>query len=371
MKIAFLFGSLNRGGTETLMLDVCQNLKKEDFDAIGIYRKGGVLEKDFLNTTIPFVKLPVSKNIATYLHKLRRVIVCNGVKIVHAQQPIDALLAKIASVGTQTKVILTLHGFDVNLQNKKDRLLSFVLKITDRNIYVSNYQKEYYVSKYKLNIQRQVVVYNGISFEKLNKKILDTNIRKELNVSDDTLLLGMVGNFNEVRDQMTVVKFLRLLHLSQTNFHFVFIGKKTENLAKRFDDCVAFCKQHNFLDKVSFLGVRSDVPQILPYLDAFIYSTERDTFGIAVVEALAIGVPVFVNDWAVMSEISENGKYATIYKTKNEQDLYTQFMSFLKNKEIVKTNAILNSKEIKDKYNIHHYICNLKNIYEKFIIHHS
>ena len=47
MKTAIVLGSLNRGGTETLMLDLCQNLKKKDFDAVGIYRKGGVLEQEF------------------------------------------------------------------------------------------------------------------------------------------------------------------------------------------------------------------------------------------------------------------------------------------------------------------------------------
>lgn len=49
MKVAYLFGSLNRGGTETLLLDICQNLKKTDFDAIGIYRKGELWRMIFCN----------------------------------------------------------------------------------------------------------------------------------------------------------------------------------------------------------------------------------------------------------------------------------------------------------------------------------
>lgn len=372
MKIAFLFGSLNRGGTETLMLDVFQNLTKSDFDAIGIYRKQGVLEKDFLNSNIPFIKLSVTRNIVAYLYKLRKIIVGNNVEIVHAQQPIDALFARIASLGTKTKTILTLHGFDSGGQHKKDRLLNLILRITDKNIYVSNYQKEYYISKYKLDIQKQAVVYNGISFEKLSQLSVDNNIRIELNLLPDTLLLGMVGNFNEVRDQLTVIRFLKLLNeQNKNNFHFIFIGKKIDNLSDKFDSCVDFCNKFALHDKVSFLGVRNDVPQILPFLDAFIYSTEQDTFGIAVVEAIASGIPVFVNDWPVMTEISESGKYATLYKTKDIEDLYCNFMVFLQDKDKIKKNIAKYADEFKNKYNIQNYICNLKNIYRQFIIHNS
>jgi len=106
-----------------------------------------------------------------------------------------------------------------------------------------------------------------------------------------------------------------------------------------YDDCVNYCKQNGLEYKVLFLGSRTDIPQILDQLDAFVYATDHDTFGIAVVEAMAVGVPVFVNDWEVMKEITVDGKYATLYKTKDEKDLLREFMLFLQNKQVCQSKS--------------------------------
>lgn len=363
MKVAYLLGSLNRGGTETLLLDICQNLKKTDFDATGIYRKGGVLEKDFLQSGIPFSILTPGKNILKYLWNLRKMILKNQVEVIHAQQPLDALYARIACMGMKVKLVLTFHGFDYSSDTAFNR---FIIPRTDKNIFVSHYQQDYYIRKYNLKPEKQTVVYNGINFSKFENfynQNINHNLRKELNIKDSTLLMGMVGNFNEVRDQMTVCRFLKLLNEHAVDFHFVFVGKRVETTAQRYDDCVEFCQKNNLNERVTFAGVRSDVPAILFELDAFIYSTEHDTFGIAVVEAIASGTPVFVNDWEVMNEITEDGKLAIIYKTKDENDLLQKFMLFLQQRDEYVTKAKESAEVVREKYSIQKHIENLKSVY--------
>ena len=365
MKAAILLGSLNRGGTETLMLDLCQNLKKIDFDALGIYRKGGVLEQEFLNSGVPFIMLKPGKNMLKYIWKLRKLLLVNKVDVVHAQQPIDALYACIACIGLNVKLILTFHGFDFN---GGTALLRFIIRRTDKNIFVSNFQQKYYIQKYNLKPEKQNVVYNGINFSKFNLTHNETthpDLRKERKIDDATILMGMIGNFNEVRDQMTVCHFLKLLNEHMVDFHFIFVGKLVENAPHRYDDCVAFCKENNLNQYVTFAGVRNDVPAVLSQLDAFLYATDHDTFGIAVVEAMAAGVPVFVNDWEVMTEITEEGKLATIYKTKDEKDILEKFMLFLQTRETYKQKTKEVSVIVRQKYSIEKYIENLKIVYSQ------
>ncbi len=363
MKIAYLFGSLNRGGTETLMLDVCKNLQQADFEAIGVYRKKGVLEDDFLSTSVPFYFLPIPKNKIKYLLQLRTLLIKEKIDIVHAHQPIDALLAYFATCCTNIRVFLSIHGFNFQASNI---LLGFILHRTAKNIFVSQYQKRYYLGKYKLKESNQHVVYNGIDFSKFVHPSIDnavSNIKQELGIGKEVLLMGMVGNFNLVRNQMFVCRFLKLLNEQGVNFHFVFVGKRIEGMSDRFDNCVAYCQHNHLSSKVTFLGVRNDVPAILHALDVFVYATEQDTFGIAVTEAIAAGIPVFVNDWGVMQEITEQGKLATLYKTKDVQDLLNKYMLYLKNKETYKIKAESSALAIKNKYSIQKHIENLSIIY--------
>src|ERR1035437_743786 len=100
MKIAYLLGSLNRGGTETLLLDVFRNAKANKLNVIGIYRKTGALEQDFIYSGVSMSKLSFQKNVFGYLLHLRKLLTDNQIEIVHAQQPLDAFLSRLACIGT-------------------------------------------------------------------------------------------------------------------------------------------------------------------------------------------------------------------------------------------------------------------------------
>lgn len=363
MRVAFLFGSLNRGGTETLMLDVCYSLDTEEhFEAVGIYRKSGVLEDNFKNSRVPFYHIPSGKNPLIYLFKLRKFIRAHNIGILHAQQPIDAFYAYLASLGLKRMVIQTMHGFDYS---QNSQLMSFIIHKTKRNIFVSNFQKNFYTDKYKLKQEFQRVVYNGLDFSKFNTEEREETICNEIGIPRDSILMGMVGNFNEVRDQMTICRFLNLLNKEKVDFHFLFIGKRIDSSPWRFNKCVEYCQKNNLSERVHFLGLRHDVPAILSELDAFIYSTEHDTFGIAVIEAIAVGMPVFVNDWEVMNEITEEGKLATLYKSGDELDLLQKFMLFLHDKEFYKRKAMQASANVREKYSIQQHIENLGVVYNE------
>lgn len=362
MKIAYLLGSLNRGGTETLMLDVFRNAAYNELDAVGIYRKSGVLENDFLNSGVKMYHLPTGKDMFLYVFRLRALLKTHKVDIVHAQQPIDALLSYIACFFSQTKIILTLHAYDFVETQFSKIILKFILKRTNFNIYVSNSQRIYYIDSYKLDKAKQKTVYNGIAFEKLNNNY-SSKIREDLKLEPDGMLIGTVGNFVHGRDQFTICKFLNELKNHDIPFQFIFVGKRNGQTPERYDACVEFVEKNNLSDRVHFLGSRQDVPELLQQLNAFIYSTEHDTFGIAVVEALACGLPVFVNDWDVMAEITDNGKLASLYKTKDEKDLFRQFSLFLQDKQMYIETARVAKNIVRKRFSIKEHISQLKNIY--------
>ena len=401
MRTAFLLGSLNRGGAETLLLDMFRNAEKNQLDAIGVYRKSGTLENDFNASGVFLYKLTYQANFILYLFRLRKILKNKQVTIIHAQQPIDALYARLATKGTGIKIILTFHGYDFSESWLGNFITKYIIRRTDRNIYVSNVQQDYYQHKYNLKPTKQHVVYNGISFKKfeidliqskrlsqhvnlINDSIVNTlndskinvsnqqlgsqfSIREELHLSETTILLGSVGNFVPGRDHLTLCRFLKLLENQFVQFHFVFIGKRSDSSPQLYDSCVNYCEQNKLSDHVTFLGTRNDVPIILQQLDSFIYSTDHDTFGIALVEAMAVGIPVFVNDWAVMSEITENGKYATLYKSKDENDLLREFMLFLQNKPLYEAKALAAAKFVREQYSIEKHIEGLKAVYNKLI----
>jgi len=365
VKIAYLLGSLNRGGSETLLLDCFRHSNEAGFQSIAIHRRGGDLQPEFAVSGVPLhLCHPECFLDFTYFFRLRRLLIKEGVQVVHAQQPLDGLYARLACLNTAIKVVLTLHGYDRDYGQLAALIIRVIIRRTHLNIFVSHTQMKYYLEKYHLTDEaRWRVVYNGIDFEKFVYDEL-SSLREELNIADDCLLLGSVGNFVIVRDQMTICRFLFLLKKSNINFKFAFAGARTEKEADCYDHCLKYCDENGLRDHVFFLGTRSDVPNILGALDAFIYASNSDTFGIAVIEAMAMAVPVFVNDWEVFSEITENGLRANLYATKNEEDLLKQFVYFIEHKELYRQKAKASAIWVKNKFTIMKHIQNLRMAYE-------
>ena len=359
--VVYLFGSLNRGGAETMMLDVFKNASKATFSFAGVYRKGGALESSFKDSGISFEKLtPKFPFDPLYLCRLRRLVVSKGAEIVHAQQYIDAIYAKIALMGTKVKIVQTYHGYDLGHSRIGDFLIKTISKRIDCNIFVSETQREFFVKKLRLPLERTAVVYNGLNFAKLG------DVKKRI-PRDGKVIMGTVGNFVKGRDPMTLCRFLKKLDEEKISFEFYFVGRRGDKTPYYFDDCERFCKISGLESEVHFLGGRNDVPELLTNWDVFLYSTDHDTFGIAVVEAIASGLPVFVNDWEVMREVSLDGKYAVLYETKNIDDLYNKFQLFLNDKQKYYEIAANNADEIRRIYSIESHLQLLHKLYNKIL----
>ena len=103
-------------------------------------------------------------------------------------------------------------------------------------------------------------------------------------------------------------------------------------------------------------------------MNLFIYASERDTFGIAVLDAMASALPVIVNDWEVMKEITNHGEYATLYGTDNIEDCLSKILVFYQEmattQDSLKKKSAHISKVIRESYSIDNHIKGLYDVYK-------
>ncbi len=367
MKVAYLLGSLNRGGTETLLYDLFRQHAEVPYEMLCVHRKGGAYQEEYYQTGVPMHHIsPRKGRYVSYIRKLRTLLLREQVTHVHAQQYIDAIYAHFACRDTGIQVIETFHGYDFDCGRLGGMMIRQSIRWADKLCFVSECQKQYYLQQYDLldNAAKYFVVYNGVNFEKLDNVTELPELPTKNRPANAGMKLAMVGNFVSVRSQSSLRQFLLDLRNAGIAYDFYFVGKRNEQEPWRYDDCVQFCEEHG-LDEVHFLGARSDVPSILRQLDAFVYATDHDTFGIAVIEAIAAGIPIFVNDWEVMTEITQEGHLATLYKTGNTQDLFGKFMHFVEHREEYKNQAEVSAKQVRRLYSIEAHIARLHEVYRQ------
>lgn len=364
MKVLHILDSLNRGGTEVLELDVCRNAKANGLDLIFAATGAGDLESDFQRSEVEFVTLkrraPVDPLVVLQLRKL---IKDRGVSLVHTHQAVEALHAYLATRGIGVKNVMSFHLCAANTKNRA--ALKFLTPRMDANVAVSHDLLNCLGVDANIDTNYNFhVISNGVDAKRLEPT--GGNFRAELGLRAEELLLGMIGNFysDERKDQLTVCRSLPQVFEKAPHARFIFVGGPDLNAPQPFDECVNYCQQQGISERVHFVGKRADLPDILNGLDLFVFSSRLDSFGIAVVEAMMVGVPVVVSNIGALREVTSDGAYASLFQVGDAQDLAQRLIGLIHNTKC-RTEVSVQAREwARRQFSIEAHIANLLRLYE-------
>jgi glycosyltransferase involved in cell wall biosynthesis len=163
---------------------------------------------------------------------------------------------------------------------------------------------------------RLEVVYNAVDLERFDPQRIDrAGARVALGDAGGRLLLGVVAQLSPWKGQDTAVEALRLLCEQGVDAHLLLIGSaKFVARATRFDNEAyvarlrALVADAGIEDRVSWLGEREDVPDLMRALDVLLLPSWEEPFGRTLIEAMALGVPVISTNVGGPPEILEDGR---------------------------------------------------------------
>jgi glycosyltransferase involved in cell wall biosynthesis len=122
-------------------------------------------------------------------------------------------------------------------------------------------------------------------------------VRERLNLPKETPLVGLIGRYDVWKGHMRFLDAAERLIQSSPDMHFLIAGGTvtgtTLPAAGEYEQRVrARARQPALNGKITLLGHRSDVSELMPCLDVFVCSSDQEPFGLVVLEALACGIPV-------------------------------------------------------------------------------
>jgi L-malate glycosyltransferase len=236
----------------------------------------------------------------------------------------------LAEEGIHLPVITTLHGTDITLLGRDasfEPVISFAINKSDAVTAVSHSLR---LDTYKLfGINRDIeVIPNFINFEKMefpNKE----SMRHEYCEKGEKLLVH-ISNFRPVKRIIDVIEVFKRVK-DEIPSRLLLAGDGPDRTKAE-----QLCREYNMCDRVIFLGNVKNPSEVLSVADLFLLPSESESFGLAALEAMALGIPVISTNTGGLPEVNRHGVTGMMSNVGDVDDMARNVLFLLRDEEKLK-----------------------------------
>jgi glycosyltransferase involved in cell wall biosynthesis len=304
MRIVFIITGLSTGGAEMMLLKVLERLDRHRFVARVISLTTlGELGPRIAALGIPVDAMGMKPGLPSPSGFLRLVRILKRLSpdVVHTwmyhADLLGGLAARLAGISAVCWGVRS-----SNLDRDKTRwttravrrLCAVLSRVIPQSIFFNSETARQIHLSLGYAAERMVVVPNGFNLSCFR---LDEGarheVRAELNLSDETPLVGMVGRFDPLKNHAGFFEAMKILNSRMPEAHFLLAGQGIDDANV---DLMRLRESVGMLANTHLLGLRKDMPRLMAALDVLVCPSHAEAFPNVAGEAMACGVPCVVTD---------------------------------------------------------------------------
>lgn len=219
----------------------------------------------------------------------------NEIQIVHAHLARDYPLAALAASRSTARLVLTRH-----VMFPLGRVHKLTLRNVARIIAVSRAVGEALREQRIFPAAKVCVIHNGIDVDLFAQARARSTAAKGA-----PLRVGTIGELSPVKSQTDLVRAAQQICAARDDIEFVIAGEDRSRAADSRTALENLIHESGLARRVHLLGWIDDLPSLLGSIDVFVSTSRSESFGLAMVEAMASRVPVVATASAGATEIIE------------------------------------------------------------------
>jgi glycosyltransferase involved in cell wall biosynthesis len=293
-KLLIIIDELEPGGAERVIVDYAKNLSREKYKiTVCCLVRGGILAEEIKKLNIPVVILgKKSRYDVSIIAKLVRLMLRERPDIVHTHKFTGNTWGAFAALLTGVpKIFCSEHNVDTwkgNLEFMIDRIRACFIS---RDIAVSNEVYEFYRKKVRIPVNKLITIHNGIDPGAFSFSIDRDRKIKELGISNGKPIVANIARLVPQKAQHIFLEAIKILKDRGITTKYLFIGDGPIK-----DDLKSLSERLGISEETRFLGFRKDVLEIMKIVDIAVSTSVREGFSLALLELMAVGVPVVATD---------------------------------------------------------------------------
>ncbi|HYY57113.1 MAG TPA: glycosyltransferase family 4 protein [Pyrinomonadaceae bacterium] len=308
MRILHISSARALGGGERHLADLVNALANRGHDVhVALAPRSPLREELSALPERNLVALPLRNALDVgSAHALARLVRRHDVEIVHAHMARDYPLAAYAARrNAQARLVITRH-----VLFPLSRLHTWTLSSVARVVAVSHAVARALHGQRIFAAEKISVIPNGIDtgrFDPAARGFDRNSFRRNLKIAPGRLLVGTVGEINRLKGQEEFLRAASLLAARLPRADFVIAGEDFSRTGEHRARIVKLVGELGLEGRVHLTGWLEDVAPLLCALDLFVSASRTESFGLAIVEAMASGLAVIATATEGAREIVEDG----------------------------------------------------------------
>jgi len=368
IKVLHIVPMMGPGGAERVAVDIIRGLNRERFEAAIIsiwHRIGCELEHllDDLGMQVSYLGKGWGFDVRTYL-RLHRELRNYGPDIVHTHLHVLRYALPSLLFLKQTCSLHTVHNLAEREIEPRARFIQrYAFKHGVVPVAVS---EEVAISLKRLyGIQQCRVLPNGIpTHHYAQPKITRNQWRTKEGFCDEQVLFVCVARFAPQKNHALLLKAFAQGPASDTNSHLVLVGDGP--LGEQLKE---HAKSLGLAGQIHFLGVRTDIPDVLSAMDVFALSSDWEGNPLSVMEAMAAGLPIVSTAVGGVPDLFENGSEGFLVQQGDARGLADCLLSLLRNPETRQTMGAAAARRARREFDVSKMVQEYEQLYENLFDH--
>jgi len=322
LKVAYVIGELGVGGAERQLLKKMRLLKERGLEMIVIaLSQGGTLAEDFRRGDFGIYQLPRAHSMeAGRIKRLMEIFRTERPHIVHAEQYVAGGYARVAALLTGVPVrVQAIRSAYPRIRARYRISEAILARFTDAYVVNAEAIKRRTVDTHGVDPAEVHVVLNVFDAAEASTRPRD-EVRAELGLTDGELAVGIVASLEPEKNHPLFLRFARRVCDVRDDVRFFLIGD-----GKGRPAIEATRSELGLDDRVSLLGMRCDVPDLLGAIDVSVNCSIREGLCNAILESIAGGVPVLASAVGGTPEIVDDGRHGELFPSNDVDAMVAAF----------------------------------------------
>ena len=343
MRILHLSSATSWRGGEQQIAYLIEELQKMGVECLVACRKESVFEEHCRKNQIPHKSFPFRNTMDfSTSWQVKKYANQEGVDLIHAHTSITHSIAVWAHLLGAKPGIIVSRRIDNPIKKKWLTLFKYRYTGVKRIVCVSHLIEKV-VNQTIQKPEKTLTVHSGIDLQKFEVEPASISLKEEFNMPIEHLLIGNASALAGHKDYPTFIAVAEKLLQKGLEATFVIIGDGEEK--EKLHQLVA---EKCLEGKIIFTGFRKDIPQLLPQLDLFLFTSETEGLGTTLLDAIACKVPVVATRAGGAPEVIIHEKTGLSCEVKDVQCLTDQVEKMVSD-ETLRTTLVANaSKHLKN-----------------------